>query len=211
MDAARLDATREPASPKQTRLAGLLSRVALGDRASFHTLYDDTSAHLLGVILRIQRDRDVAEEILQEVYVTIWQSASSYNPALSQASTWLGSVARNRAIDSLRRAQATPRTVDRYQVDDDQQEVDMLQMLPSDEPGPLALLERASDTHALNQCMGGLNAQQRQSLALAYYQGLSHAEVASEMGEPLGTVKSWVRRGLQSLKTCLERASVAWG
>jgi RNA polymerase sigma factor (sigma-70 family) len=96
-------------------LADLLSRVALGNRAAFDTLYRETSAHLLGVILRIQRDRAQAEDVLQEVYVNVWRSAQSFNAALSQPQTWLNSIARNRAIDSLRRRQSEPQTVSRYQ------------------------------------------------------------------------------------------------
>jgi RNA polymerase sigma factor (sigma-70 family) len=210
MSTTQQDASSASAARKQAEMADLLSRVALGDRVAFRTLYDVCGAHLLGVILRIQRNRAQAEEVLQEVFIAVWQSAQSFNPALSQPSTWLGSVARNRAIDSLRRAQAAPQTVSRHHVDGDEEEQDMLQHRASDEPGPLALLEQASDARALQQCMEGLNKAQRRSLALAFYQGMTHAEVAEELGEPLGTVKSWVRRGLLTLKACLERASTAW-
>ena len=210
MQADRTAASAEAPPARQARLSDLLARVALGDRVAFRTLYDETGAHLLGVILRIQRDRGVAEDVLQEVYVAIWQAAKSYNPGLSQASTWMNSVARNRAIDSLRRAQAQPRTVDFGPLDGDQEDHDMLQQIPSDAPGPLDLLEQASNAHALQQCMKALQTPQRACLALAYYQGLSHTEVADQLGHPPGTVKSWVRRGLQSLKQCLERASTVW-
>ena len=196
-------------SARQHQLADLLSRTALGDRVAFDTLYRHTSAHLLGVILRIQSDRAQAEDVLQEVYVNIWRSAQSFNPALSQPSTWLNSIARNRAIDSLRRRQTSPQTVSSVVTDADDEETDMLNALPSDAPGPLDLLEQASEAMALQDCMGQLNKDQRQSLALAYYQGLSHSEVAEQLRQPLGTVKSWVRRGLQGLKNCLERASMA--
>lgn len=192
-----------------TDLAHLLSRIALGDRAAFDRLYRDTSPHLLGVILRIQRDRAQAEDVLQEVYVNVWRSAQSFNPALSQARTWLNSVARNRAIDSLRRRQSEPQTVSRFQAGPDEEDTDMLQDIAADTPGPLDLLEQASNARALTDCMRGLSGEQQHSLALAYYQGLTHAEVAEQMGHPLGTVKSWVRRGLQGLKNCLERASLA--
>lgn len=190
-------------------LADLLSRIALGDRTAFDRLYRDTSPHLLGVILRIQKDRAQAEDVLQEVYVNVWRSAQSFNPALSQARTWLNSVARNRAIDSLRRRQSEPQTVSRFQAGPDEDDSDMLQDIAADTPGPLDLLEQASDARALTACMKALSGEQQHSLALAYYQGLTHAEVAEQLGHPLGTVKSWVRRGLQSLKTCLERASLA--
>ena len=193
----------------QPDLAHLLSRTALGDRAAFDQLYRDTSPHLLGVILRIQKDRAQAEDVLQEVYVNVWRSAQSFNPALSQARTWLNSVARNRAIDSLRRRQSEPQTVSRFQAGPDEDDTDMLQDIAADTPGPLELLEQASNARALTDCMRGLSGEQQHSLALAYYQGLTHAEVAEQMGQPLGTVKSWVRRGLQGLKNCLERASLA--
>ncbi|MBH1986494.1 MAG: sigma-70 family RNA polymerase sigma factor [Burkholderiales bacterium] len=198
----------DPAA-RQRQLADLMSRVAMGNQAAFDQLYRETSPHLLGVILRIQQDRAQAEDVLQEVYVNIWRSAQSFNPALSQASTWLNSIARNRAIDSLRRRQTEPKTISRYQAGPDDEESDMLTDIASDTPGPLDLLEQASEARSLSTCMQHLSGDQQHSLALAYYQGLTHAEVAQQMGQPLGTVKSWVRRGLQSLKTCLERASLA--
>lgn len=198
----------DPAA-RQRHLAELLSRVALGNQAAFAQLYRETSAHLLGVILRIQHDRAQAEDVLQEVYVNVWRSAQSFNPALSQASTWLNSVARNRAIDSLRRRQTEPQTVSQFQAGSDDEESDMLKDIAADTPGPLDLLEQASEARALSECMNHLSSDQQRSLALAYYQGLSHNEVAEQLGQPLGTVKSWVRRGLQGLKNCLERASLA--
>jgi RNA polymerase sigma factor (sigma-70 family) len=201
--------TLPDAAERQNALADLLSRIALGDRAAFDRLYRDTSTHLLGVILRIQTDRAQAEDVLQEVYVNVWRAAQSFNPALSQARTWLNSIARNRAIDSLRRRQSEPQTVSRFQAGPDEDDTDMLQDIAADTPGPLALLEQASEARALGECMQHLSGEQQHSLALAYYQGLTHAEVAQQLGHPLGTVKSWVRRGLQSLKTCLERASLA--
>lgn len=191
-------------------LGELLSRTALGDRVAFATLYRQSSPHLLGVILRIQSNRAQAEDVLQEVFINVWRAAQSFNPALSQASTWLVSIARHRAIDSLRRKQTEVNTVSSTVAGaDEETDHDMLDHIADDSPTPPELLERSSRARALEQCMQGLSAEQKSSLALAYYQGLSHAEVADHMGQPLGTVKSWVRRGMQSLKSCLERAALA--
>ncbi|TBO30411.1 sigma-70 family RNA polymerase sigma factor [Aquabacterium lacunae] len=191
-------------------LAALLGRVALGDRVAFDTLYRASSSHLLGVILRIQHDRAQAEDVLQEVYINVWRAAQSYNAALANPTTWLVSIARNRAIDSLRRKASSPDTVSSIaRGSDDEDEHDLLERMADDSPGPLEQLEAATRARSLERCMDQLSADQRGSLALAYYQGLSHSEVADQMGQPLGTVKSWVRRGMQSLKTCLERAAEA--
>ena len=191
---------------RSLELSRLLGRAGLGDRAAFATLYEQTSPHLLGVVLRIQRDRAQAEDILQEVYVNVWRAAQSFDAAQSQPLTWLSSIARNRAIDSLRRTQTQPQfrsTISSTTLDE---ETDVYDTVASDAPGPLDLLSRASDARALSSCMQGLSAQQRQSVALAFFDGLSHAEVAEQMRQPLGTVKSWVRRALMSLKGCLESA-----
>ena len=190
---------------RSVELAHLLARTGLGDRAAFATLYEQTSAHLLGVVMRIQRDRALAEDILQEVFVNVWRAAQSFDTAQSQPLTWLTSVARNRAIDSLRRAQSQPQLKTHVLTQDDE-ETDVYDTVADDAPGPLDLLSRASDARALGHCLQGLSAQQRQSVALAFFDGLSHAEVADWMQQPLGTVKSWVRRALMSLKSCLESA-----
>lgn len=194
-------------------LAFLLSRVALGDREAFEALYRACSGQLFGTVLRINRDRAQAEEVLQEVFVKIWHGAASFDSGQAQPITWLTSVARNRAIDSLRRRAAEPATVSRFQGGDDEEggERDLLEAMPDGRAGPLELLDAASQAHQLQRCMQALSGEQRSSLALAYYQGLSHAEVAEHLAQPLGTVKSWVRRGLQSLRTCLDRAAGLMG
>ena len=187
-------------------LAQLLARSALGDRAAFKRLYELSCGHLFAVILRIQRDRGLAEDLLQEVYVNAWKAAGSFDAQRAQPLTWLTHIARNKAIDSLRRAQSQPRLESvHHDADDDRPDAD--QHLVDDAPGPAALLERASDARRLDHCMQGLSAPQRQSVALAFFDGLSHAEVAEQLRQPLGTVKSWVRRALATLKTCLERAA----
>src|SRR4051812_14517624 len=106
--------------PERSReLSQLLARAGLGDRAAFAALYDRTSGHLFAVVLRIQRDRAQAEDLLQEIYVSVWKAAASFDAARSQPLTWLTHIARNRAIDSLRRAQTQPRTESLSAADDD--------------------------------------------------------------------------------------------
>lgn len=185
-------------------LAQWLSRAGLGDRAAFEQLYRRSSPHLFAVILRINRDRAQAEDILQEVFVNVWRAAAGFDAAQSQPMTWLTSIARNRAIDSLRRASAQPRLYGNPANEDE--ENDVYDETADESPGPLELLNQAAMARQLQDCLQGLGAAQRQSLALAYFDGLSHAEIAARLAQPLGTVKSWVRRGLQALKPCLEQA-----
>jgi RNA polymerase sigma factor (sigma-70 family) len=195
-------------SDRSRELSQLLARAGLGDRAAFATLYNRTSSHLFAVVLRINRDRAQAEDILQEVYVNVWRSAQSFDAAQSQPLTWLTSIARNRAIDSLRRAQTQPQIQSAYTSGgEDAEDTDVYDTVADENAGPLELLSRASDARALSHCMKGLSPPQRQSVAMAFFDGLSHAEVAEQLKQPLGTVKSWVRRALLSLKSCLESAA----
>ena len=189
-------------------LARLLGRSGLGDRAAFATLYERTSPHLLAVVLRINRDRAQAEDILQEVYVNVWRAASTFDAAQSQPLTWLTSIARNRAIDSLRRLQSQPQMRSAGASTDgrDSEEENVYDTVADESPGPLDLLSRAVEARSLAACIDKLSPTQRQSVALAFFQGLSHAEVATQMRQPLGTVKSWVRRSLATLKSCLDAA-----
>ena len=194
--------------PQRSReLASLLARAGMGDSACFGVLYERTSGHLLAVVLRIQRNRALAEDLLQEVYVSVWKAAGSFDAARSQPLTWLTHIARNRAIDSLRRAQTQPQ-LESTTRDNDDERPDAAETMADSGPGPLELLGLASQKRELSACMERLTPPQRQSVALAFFDGLSHAEVAAQLREPLGTVKSWVRRALATLKGCLDRAAV---
>jgi len=159
-------------------------------------------------VLRINRDRAQAEDILQEVYVNVWRAASSFDAAQSQPLTWLTSIARNRAIDSMRRLQTQPqmRAAAPSSEGRDREDDDVYDTVADESPGPLDLLSRAAEARSLAACIDQLSPSQRQSVALAFFQGLSHAEVATQMRQPLGTVKSWVRRSLATLKSCLDAA-----
>ena len=177
-------------------LAPLLAATARRDRAAFERLYRGTSAKLFGVALRILRREDWAEEALQDAYVNIWNHASGYAPGLSAPMTWMTSIVRNRCLDWLRRP--------RMEVSDE--DGSLVEATASDMAGPLELLERSKDAQAVARCLGTLEARQRQAVMLAFFEGLSHSELAGHMREPLGSVKTWVRRGLLRLKACLSPA-----
>ncbi len=180
-------------------LQQLLSRVALGDRAAFRRLYDVTAPSLFGVALRIVRQRERAEEVLQDAFVNAWHRASGYQAALSQPMTWLTAIVRNRALDELR--SGARHSADSLEDETSGTTVD----IEETKPGPLGLLEQAADTLAIRDCLDAIDGPQRQCLALAYYQGYSHSEVAGHIGSPIGSVKVWLRRGLDKLKRCLDR------
>jgi len=184
---------------RNARLMELLARTALADQRAFTELYRLTSAHLYGVALRILRESAAAEEVLQESFVNVWNHAGSYVAAKSQPFTWLTSIVRNRCLDQLRR-----REVDTVTIDDEDESV----TLRDEGPTPLEMLVSSADARAVKACVEGLEGGQKQALALAFYRGLSHSELASQLKQPLGTVKSWVRRGLERLKACLEASGV---
>src|SRR4051794_3080599 len=179
---------------RSARLQALLSRTGLADQAAFAELYRLASPHLYAVALRILRQSAAAEDVLQESFVSIWHHAGSYSAARSQPLTWLTSIVRNRCLDLLRR-----REVDTVTIDDDEDAI----MVADGGPSPLDLLLSGADALAVRGCVETLEAGHKQAIALAFYQGLSHSELALHLRQPLGTVKSWVRRGLEKLKDCL--------
>jgi len=176
-------------------LAALLSRVALGDMKAFETLYQHSSPRLFAVALRMVKRADWAEEILQECYVRVWHHADSYMREKSAPLTWLTQIVRNRCLDWLRR----PAHED--SVGDDEEGI--LEKHADERAGPLQQLLQASEAQSLRRCMEALEERSRELILLAYYQGLSHSEMAQELSLPLGTVKTWVRRALMQLKGCL--------
>lgn len=186
-------------TPENQRLVDLLARVAHEDHEAFKQLYQLTSAHLYGVALRYLRSRSTADEILQEAFINVWQQAGSYASTLSTPMTWLISVVRNKALDHLRKFKNESEHTDSY----DDGEISRPDGV-AEHADPHALFDTATEAIALNRCVAQLDAPQRQSLALAFYNGLSHSELAEHLRVPLGTAKAWVRRGLDRLRKCLE-------
>jgi RNA polymerase sigma factor (sigma-70 family) len=186
---------------RSDKLAALLARTALGDQRAFAELYALASAHLYAVAIRIMRDGAIAEEMLQEAFVSVWHHAGTYDAAKSQPLTWLTSIVRNRCLDRLRRREVDTETLTPR--DDDEAPA---WEPPSEGPTPVELLLAAADARALRGCLDGLEPSPRQAIALAFFRGLSHRELAAHLREPLGTVKSWVRRGLATLRRCLDAA-----
>jgi RNA polymerase sigma-70 factor, ECF subfamily len=184
--------------PASINLHELLARVALRDRAALRTLYDAVSPSLFGVAIRIVNRRDRAEEVLQDAFINIWNKAAGYDSATSQPITWMTAIVRNRALDELRRE---TRNV-AQSLDDEKSE--SASDIEDSRPNPLELLEHAADSLRIRGCLDAIDGPQRQCLALAYYHGLSHSELAQRIGAPIGSVKVWLRRGLQKMKRCLE-------
>lgn len=189
-----------PAAPDDAAtLSEWLTRVVQRDRDAFERLYRATSAHLFSIALRVLRDEARAGEVLQEAYVSIWQRADSYRSDVATPMTWMINIVRHRAIDALR----SSRRERECTVELDDGALDIAAEASGD---PHALLELSLMKARIDRCMLALSAAQRQSLALAYYRGLVHTEIADLLDTPLGTVKSRVRGGLDQLRACLEGA-----
>lgn len=175
-------------------LAPLVYLTALGDQRAFEQLYQQTSSRLHGVALALLRRRDLAEEVVQEAYVKVWHGAGSYRGDCGTVSTWLSTIVRRTAIDRLRRNKNDAVT---------QQEPEDWDVVDEDTPDPLQQLLDDADNTRLSRCLEHLDERQRESLRLAFFQGLTHSELAERLETPLGTVKAWIRRGLDKLKGCL--------
>jgi len=176
-------------------LGSLLGAIARGDAAAFEQLYRATSAKLFCICLRILPQRGDAEEVLQDVFTTIWHKAGQYDATRANPFVWLGMLARNRAIDRLR-ASANERQVAPIALAAD---------VGDETPSTLTLAESSDERRRLESCINQLEAQRRHLIRTAFFDGATYEELARRCGSPLGTVKSWVRRGLAQLKLCLEQ------
>ena len=188
--------TSLPPEPTPDALAALLARVAGEDPAALRSLYDLTSSKLFGVALRILVKREWAEEALQDAFVSIWRYAGDYRESLAAPMTWMAAIVRNRALDVLRRQKTSAAGQTEWS-----ESLDEVLAGPDPDPADTALLSQEARRLAI--CMARLDANQRQAVALAYMRDHSHSEIAEVLKVPLGTVKSWVRRGLEKLKTCM--------
>ena len=181
------------------RLRPLLAAVALGDRKAFRTLYDLSSAKLFGFALRVLRKDELAEEALQDAFVAIWHAAASYQPHLASPPTWMAAIVRNKALDIRRRAQAG------LESGAGQFDHDAVDGLEDAAMGPLERVQLSRDADALGRCLDTLAGRQRQAIGMAFLHELSHSEVAARLSQPIGTVKTWIRRGLDRLRDCLDK------
>ena len=183
------------ADERRKQLSAALNRVAAADRAALRLVYDMTAAKLFGICLRILNDRSGAEDVLQDVYMTVWQKAAAFDANRASPITWLVAIARNRAIDHAR--SRGPRRLN--------EAIEAADRVS--DPSPLASerLETQQEHERLKSCLDMI--EQRQSLAIraAFMGGFTYEELAERAGVPLGTMKSWIRRGLAKLKECLER------
>jgi len=180
-------------------LMALIDRVARRDEAALKALYDQTSGKLYGLALRVVRNNEWAEDALQDTFLQIWRTAPDYRASLSPPMAWLGLIVRSRSLDLLRRRKA-----EREHLTDEMDEA-MADTLAGESPNPMDTSLASQQAWALHQCLGKLENNQREVVSLAYLRDLSHGELAQQLELPLGTVKTWIRRGLDQLRQCMGR------
>lgn len=180
-------------SGKEENLDQLLLAVARGDSSAFESLYRTTSNKLFGICLRVLTQRAEAEEVLQEVFLGIWRKAEQFDATRASAITWLSMMTRNKAIDRLR-ANAGARAQTSIELDEIE-----------GESSASEVAEVAENQERIEVCLDELEAPRRQLIRIAFFEGATYEELAERSGNPLGTVKSWIRRSLLKLKACLER------
>ena len=185
--------TPAPGAAQGHELAPLMRSIAQGDRAALGALYRRTSAKLFGICTRLLDDPAEAEEALQDVYLTVWRKAERFDSARASPITWLAVLARNKAIDRLRRRRLPTEMLDRAAD------------LADEGDSAIQLIERDQDNRRLAACLDELEERQRTCIRSAFLDGASYPQLAESAGVPLPTMKSWIRRGLQRLRGCLER------
>ncbi len=181
--------------PENDPYAELLRLCAKGDEKAFEQLYQLASPKLFSVCLKLMKTSHAAEDVLQDGFIKIWNNAASFNPERASAMTWMATVVRNRGLDVLRSKRSRPQ-----EVETEYEGIDFSSSEPS--PGDLAALNLSA--RRVYECMEQLQEKQRKSILMAYYYGHTHEEIAAELAAPLGTVKAWVRRGVERLRKCLD-------
>jgi len=180
-------------------LMALIDRVAQRDEIALKALYDLTSSKLYGLSMRVVGKSEWAEDALQETFLQVWRSAGDYRATLSPPMAWLGLIVRSRSLDCLRR-----RSAERAHLTDEIDDA-MADTVEGDSPNPMDTTLASQQAWALHQCLAKLENRQREVVSLAYLRDLSHSELAEQLSLPLGTVKTWIRRGLDQLRTCMSR------
>ena len=173
-------------------LVWLLAAVAKEDEAAFERLYVATRAKLYGVVLRILRRQDLAEEVIQETFVKVWNNAAQFNPAVSSPITWMAAIARNRAIDLVRKRSE-------LSIEEEPSAMDVA----AETPDPLARREMSEELKRLLECVGRLEPDRQKLVLLAYYTGWSREQLATKFATPVNTVKTWLRRSMMDIRECL--------
>ena len=173
-------------------LVWLLAATAKGDQAAFERLYAATRAKLYGVVLRILRRADLADEVMQDTYLKIWRSSGEFDPRLASPMTWMVAIARNRAIDLIRKKSE-------LSIEEETAAMEVA----GDNPDPLARREITDELRRLLACLGGLDEERRRIVLLAYYNGWSREQLAARFDKPVNTIKTWLRRSLIDLRECL--------
>ena len=182
-----------------TTLIALIDRIALADENALRELYELTSSKLYGVAVRVVTNREWAEDVLQEAFLNIWRIAGDYKSTLSPPMAWMALVVRSRGLDFLRRR--TSERADRMQELDDV----ISDTVAGDSPNPMDTAQASEQAKALHNCLSLLDNKQREVVSLAYMRDMSHNELAEQLKLPLGTVKTWIRRGLEQLRGCMAR------
>ncbi len=177
----------------QEEVENLIARVAMGDRAAFNRLYDRTSAKLFGVCLRVLNDRVEAEEVLQDVFVTVWNKADSYRVNGYSPMTWLITITRNRAVDRRRALKLPPVPIE------------TADLLPDSKPGPEDSAVAASEARQIKACLDELPRARAHLVQRVYLEGYSYADLSEATGVNLNTIRTWLRRSLMALRECLSR------
>ncbi|WP_299191340.1 sigma-70 family RNA polymerase sigma factor [uncultured Erythrobacter sp.] len=193
------DANTQSADIARERLRAAMVRLADGDSAALEEIYNATRVKLFGICFRILGDRKEAEDALQDVYVNLWQRADRYDPTRASPISWLATFARNRAVDRLRTGKVRGGAVP----------VEEANPLPDEAPLADALLIDAEKSAQVHACISALDDNARKHIRGAFFDGYTYAELAEAADVPLGTMKSWIRRGLQKLRACLEAGDAA--